>query len=171
MAASNQAADANHPSNSNILIAAAFWVIAITLSVLTSPIKDQPTWVWFVRVGVIVAGVAWVVWLIGHERDLTRQGLPLNNDTVAVDLWTVAHTMAGVVLGAWGIPFVLVFVFTIGWEFFERFGGGIGSDESLDNRIVDVVVAWMGWIVFAALTIMGTGEGLPWLPVIHSLLR
>lgn len=171
MTATNQAADSNHPTRSNILIAVGFWVVAITLSVLTSPVKDQSGWVWILRFVVIALGVGWVVWLIRHEHSLTERGLPLNNDTVAVDLWTIAHTMAGVVLGAWGIPFVLVFIFTIGWEFFERFGGGIGSDESLDNRIVDVVAAWMGWITFAGITTAGTGEGLPWLPVIHSLLR
>src|SRR5690349_1088975 len=110
MAASNQAADANHPTRGNILFAVGFWVVAITLSVLTSPVKEQSSWVWVLRFVVIALGVGWVVWLIYHERSLTERGLPLNNDTVAVDLWTIAHTMAGIVLGAWGIPFVLVFI-------------------------------------------------------------
>lgn len=78
--------------------------------------------------------------------------------------------MAGVVMGAWGIPLPLVVIFTIGWEFFEKYGGGIGSNESLDNRIVDVVVALIGWIVFAGITTQSIG--IPWLlPAVQSLVR
>jgi len=172
MSTADNSLEANRPTTRNIVGAITFWAVAITLSFLTSPTSDQPGWVWAVRVGVIVLGVAWVVWLILHERSLTRQGLPLNNDTIAVDLWTIAHTMAGVVLGAWGIPLPLVVIFTIGWEFFERYGHGIGNDESLDNRLVDVAVAWIGWIVFVGITTAGTGTEIPWLlPAVQSIIR
>lgn len=162
----------NTPTTRNKVGAAVFWLVAITLSALTSPTDAQPTWVWIVRFVTPALGIGWLVWLILHERSLKNRGLPVNNDTVAVDLWTVAHTMAGVVMGAWAIPLPLVVVFTVVWEFFENYGHGIGNDESLDNRIVDVVVALMGWIVFAGITTAGTGTEMPWLlPAVQSIIR
>jgi hypothetical protein len=75
-------------------------------------------------------------------------------------------------MGAWALPLPLVLILTIVWEFFEGYGGGIGKDESLDNRIVDVVVAVMGWIVLAGITTAGTGTEMPWLlPAVQSLVR
>jgi hypothetical protein len=163
---------ASSPRTRNIIGAGVFWAVAIALSFITSPTSDQPTWVWVVRIVTIILGLGWLVWLSRHEKSLKDRGTPVKNDTIAVDLWTVAHTMAGVVMGAWALPLPLVLILTIVWEFFEGYGGGIGKDESLDNRIVDVVVAVMGWIVLAGITTAGTGTEMPWLlPAVQSLVR
>jgi hypothetical protein len=165
-----KAFDAHGPSTRNKLMALGFWIVAVTLTVFTAPVEEQPSWIWVVRVVTPVLGIGWLIWLGRHERSLNDRHLPVHNDTIAVDLWTIAHTMAGVVMGAWGIPLPLVVLFTIGWEFFEKYGGGIGSDESLDNRIVDVVVALIGWIVLAGITTQSIG--MPWLlPAVQSLIR
>jgi hypothetical protein len=49
----------------------------------------------------------------------------------------------------WGIPFPVVAVITVLWEVFEYVFHGIGEGESFDNRVVDVGIAWVGWILFA----------------------
>ncbi len=172
MTTSDHAMDAGSTSTRKAVLGVVIWLVAGTLSGLTAPIEDQPTLVWVIRIASMVLGVTWVVWLSWHERSLKQRGLPLNNDTMAVDLWTVAHTMIGVVLGSWGVPFPLVVVFTIGWEFYERYGGGIGSDESITNRFVDIAVAWIGWIVFAGITTTIALVEMPWLlPVTQSIIR
>jgi hypothetical protein len=160
------------PSAGTIAATVVFWVIAIVLGFLTSPTSDQPTSVWVIRVVTIVVGIGYVVWLILRERAQNRRGTPVERDHSAVDLWTIAHTMAGVVMGAWALPFPLVIIYTVAWEFFEKYTRGIGDEERLDNRIVDVVVAVMGWIAFAGITTAGTTTDIPWLlPAVQSIIR
>lgn len=169
MGVTNRALAANGPSAGTIALTVLFWVVAIVIGFLTAPTSDQPTSVWVIRVVTIVVGIGYVVWLILRER--SRPADP-NRDTRAVDLWTIAHTMAGVVMGAWALPFSLVLIYTVAWEFFEKYTRGIGDEERLDNRIVDVVVALMGWITFAGITTAGTTTDIPWLlPAVQSIIR
>ena len=42
-----------------------------------------------------------------------------HRDHTPFDLWSIVHAGAGIVFGLWSVPFPLVAVFTIAWEYFE----------------------------------------------------
>jgi hypothetical protein len=139
-----------------------FWVAAVVLAAFTiwwSP----PAWVWLLRVATVLAGIGTAVWLILRERWRAQRGLPADRDATAFDLWTIAHTLAGMVMGAWGIPCPLLVIYTVGWEAFEWRVPGFGDAEIVANRIVDVGVAWVAWLVTAAWLSAATGVRIPWL--------
>jgi|GEM_PF-1163234 len=72
-----------------------------------------------------------------------------------LDLWTVVHLFAGLMVGIGGLflnisfwkSFVIgVIVFSV-WEFFEHLRG---ITESLENRVIDVVIALIGiFLIFS----------------------
>ncbi len=70
-----------------------------------------------------------------------------------VDLWTVPHILAGVILAAvfnWlGISFwlnlLLSSILIISWEFFELHF--LNVHEHLSNKVMDVVTGWLGFFV------------------------
>ena len=173
----SRAAAADSPTTSGIVGAVIFWVVAVLLGLLTAPVEDGkvPTWVWTVRIALIVAGVGYVIWLILREISRRKSGLGASRDDTAFDLWTIAHTTAGLVMGAWGIPFPLVVVFTVAWEFFEKYVPGFGDKEVFSNRVVDILVAIVGWLVVAGIVSLGTSDpniAIPWLaPADQSLVR
>lgn len=168
----NEASAASGPSTGGIIGAIAFWVVAILLSLVTTPVQDVEGWVWALRIILIVLGVGLAVGLILRERSREKRGLPMDRDSSAFDLWTIAHTMAGLVMGAWSIPFPLVVVFTIAWEIFEWQVPGFGETEITSNRIVDIAVAWVGWIIVAGIIALSTQTPMPWLlPATTSLVR
>ena len=101
-----------------------------------------------------------------------RERTHRSTDDTAFDLWTIAHTTAGLVMGIWGMPLPLVVVFTIAWEFFEKYVPGFGDKEIFANRVVDIAVALVGWIVVAGLVALITQTLMPWLlPSQQSLVR
>src|SRR5262249_12458615 len=129
---------------SSIAKAVVFWGIAILLSLLTIALGQIPGWVWALRIFVILIGIGLKICLIARENSRKSHGLPLDRDSSAFDLWTVAHTMAGLVMGASGTPFPLVVIFTIAWEIFEFLVPGFGDTEIFSNRVVDIGVGWVG---------------------------
>jgi hypothetical protein len=159
------------PSTNGIIGAIAFWVVAIILSFITAEVEDQPSGVWVLRVALMLFGVIYTIFLIFRERAQRRAGNS-DSDSSDFDLWTIAHTTAGLVLGAWGVPFPLVVVFTIAWEFFEKYVPGFGDGEVFSNRVVDIAVAWVGWILVAGVVALSTSTDMPWLlPLTTSLVR
>ncbi len=171
----SRTATADSPTSSGIVGAVIFWAIAILLSLVTAPVQNVPGWVWAVRIALMLAGVGYVIWLIMREISRRKSGLGASRDDTAFDLWTIAHTTAGLVLGAWGIPFPLVVVFTVAWEFFEMYVPGFGDKEVFSNRVVDILVAIAGWLVVAGIVALGTSDpniAIPWLaPASQSLVR
>lgn len=160
------------PSAGAIVGAIVFWVVAIFLAFVTAPLQDVPGLVWVFRILLIIGGVILTVALIVRERSRTARGLPVDRDNTAFDLWTIAHTTVGLVMGAWGVPFPLVVVFTIAWEIFEWQVPGFGDTEIFSNRVVDIAVAWVGWIIVAGLIALITQIEMPWLlPSVLSLVR
>ena len=148
------------PTTGGIIGAVVFWVVAIALVLLTTKF-DVPGWVWALRILSVLIGVGIAVGLILREKYRRGQGLPPDTDKSAFDLWTIAHTMAGVVMGTWAVPFPLVALFTIAWEFFEYFVPGFGDQEIFMNRVVDILVAWAGWFALAGIIALATSTSLP----------
>lgn len=86
------------------------------------------------------------------------------------DWYTIAHGMAGVMLGAWFLPLWWVLVITIAWEIFEATVPGWGKYEPFLNRVIDVTVAAFGWLIVTGVTGLATGGSLPLLLAPGSLV-
>lgn len=79
-------------------------------------------------------------------------------DRGAFDYYTLAHFCGGLAFGAWCMPLWWVVAVVVGWEFYEKYVPGWGENEKLSNRIVDISVALIGWLLVAG---FGTGWKLP----------
>lgn len=116
---------------------------------------------WVLR---IVGTAAWLVFagILGYRDIIAKKGDgPTDIDRFSFDRWTWVHATAGCMLALWGVPLPLVAVITIAWEFFEKYVPGFGENEVLWNRVVDVVGAWLGWLLVAALIAVIEGDSLP----------
>lgn len=76
-----------------------------------------------------------------------------------IDFWTVNHTLAGIVIAGtviflnlplW-LSLIILFVLTISWEIYETVKN---IHESEANRIIDVIVAIIGFIVMYILMML-----------------
>jgi hypothetical protein len=145
------------------LSAALFTVVVgvfLTVSLFTFD-PDVGLASWLLR----VAGTA--VWVgfagyLGYRDIVTNKGGGQGEiDQVPFDRWSWIHAAAGALFGLWLVPFALVAVITIAWEFFEKYVPGFGEKETLANRAVDIVGAWIGWFLLALLISYVEGKGLP----------
>ena len=70
-----------------------------------------------------------------------------------IDLWTIPHVLAGVLLGGYlywfGVSLLINITITailvISWEFFELYC--LGVHEHLTNSLTDILVALIGFII------------------------
>jgi hypothetical protein len=160
------------PSKAGVIGAFIFWGIAGVLSLLTIAVSQQPGWEWLFRVLMVIAGAVIVFVSLRRESDLKHRGLTAQRIPRIVDSWTLVHTCAGLVMGALGIPFPLVALFTVGWEIYEYVVPGFGDTELMANRMVDIGVAWVGWLVVAGIVALLTKTPIPWLlPSTQSVVR
>jgi len=80
-------------------------------------------------------------------------------DTIAFDIWTVNHTLAGV-LFAWMLPFWWMTLVVSVWEVLEaEWTVGLGDGEDPWNHVVDVIVALVGWWIFI---LIWSRDDIPW---------
>ena len=93
-----------------------------------------------------------------------------------VDLWTIPHLLAGVVLVGlfewfgldFWLNFVLSFLLIVGWEFFELIF--LGIHEHITNKVIDVVSGLVGFFLMYGLIIKYSITSIfPYLMVIISL--
>jgi cytochrome b561 len=75
--------------------------------------------------------------------------------------WTSIHTFTGITLGVWLTPWLVVAILTVAWEFLEISVPGFGDEEISGNRLVDILVAWTGWLVAAAIIGVLVDTGIP----------
>jgi RHS repeat-associated protein len=118
--------------------------LAIMLLTLDQGVSSTTWWVRGIVTGAWAAG-AITLGIIDIVLKTGGGGI----DEPAFDRWSIIHGGFGVVAGLWGIPFPVVAVITVLWEVFEAKFHGFGEGESWGNRVVDVGVAWVGWIMFA----------------------
>jgi len=87
------------------------------------------------------------------HRALREPGQGLWKKAKFLDLWSVIHFVCGLVLGSiailfigsFGLAFLVVFVVMTVWELYEFKTGII---EEVPNKILDVVVGLIGFVVF-----------------------
>lgn len=167
----HKAAAREEPSKRGIVGAFVFWGVAGLLTLLTIAIAQQPGWLWIFRGVMVLVGAAVVVVSLRRASDRRHRGIP-DPPPGVFDPWTIVHATAGLVMGALGVPFPLVALFTIGWEFYENAVPGFGDTEIIANRAMDVAVAWVGWIIVGGIVGLITQMPLPWLiPSMQSLVR
>lgn len=84
----------------------------------------------------------------------------VESDSYPVDLWSCVHFLAGPIF-AFLMPFVQMFVIVVSWEVLEKYTSGLGEHENRYNRLVDVLVAVIGWGIIAGV-FQGSPENWAW---------
>ncbi len=132
-----------------VTLAAGFAIFYFTFGIVLEP---------WLRWGVTLS---WLGLTVGFSiYDLWFQTpRPGSVHETAVDRWTIVHTGAGVVFGAWYLPVWAVLLFTLFWEFFELHVKGFGDREIIQNRVVDVAVALFGWWLVVSVVMATTVPG------------
>lgn len=135
-----------------VLAATYLIVAAIVVILLHRQVPDPPQWYVTVRI-VFAIGLAVIVagrLIIEGTVSRTPPGAPPKWDRLLLDpWWTPIHTLTGITLGVWLVPFVVVVIVTVGWELLEISVPGFGDEEITGNRLTDTLVAWIGWLIAA----------------------
>lgn len=155
----------------SVILFGAVILCFFVLMVLTFD-RDVGDFTWVLRWVCTAVWLGFAAYLA--RRDIVHKKAGTNNDIdrVPFDRWSWIHATAGALMGLWLIPFTLTLIITIAWEFFEKFVPGIGESEIFLNRLVDVGVALLGWVVFAFLIVQIEGGGMPFLwPAADSWIR
>lgn len=136
-----------------ILVLHLGWSVTIILMTKGNVYELEPRWI---VTGIFIAG-ALGLGLYDFIINKTTEG----RDTIPFDLWTIIHTLAGIVFGLWYVPLIWVLVTVFWWEFFEFSVKGFGEKEAIINRAVDVGVAVVGWLVVVIVGMIIKGSAFP----------
>lgn len=109
----------------------------------------------------IVTGVFILATLALGAYDFLIKKSSKGRDSKPFDPWTIIHTFAGVVFGFWYVPLVYVLITVIWWEAFEFSVKGFGEKEVILNRVVDIGVATLAWLVVVIIGLTITGADFP----------
>jgi len=147
------------------LIAGLFVVGAgVLIYSTTETARGEPPWHSITRYAVTVGLCVLVVARLIMEGTVSKPpaGQPPKWDKQLVDpWWTTIHTLSGVVLGLWLTPLLVTVALTIGWELLEVCVPGYGDEEINGNRLIDNLVAWIGWIIAAGISAWVSGQPFP----------
>jgi hypothetical protein len=132
-----------------ILVFHLTWSIGIILMTHSSVVSLWLRWA-ITGVFIVLALVFGIIDKVTKD-DGTRDATPF-------DKWTIVHTLAGVVFGAWYVPIIYVLILVFLWECFEFSVTGFGETEVILNRVVDMGVAVAGWlaVVFVVMAVEGS---------------
>jgi len=125
-------------------------------------IKVYPWW---------VTGLIFVIY-VGFTLYLFVEQLVLGNltqfktDSVLFDIWTIIHFLAGPFF-ALCLPFIWMFVVVTAWEIMEALTFGLGESEVIGNRIVDILVAVVGWWL-VIIIFKKTRKDIPWISSMNA---
>jgi hypothetical protein len=98
-------------------------------------VRGRPLVPMWVIAAIAVPWVGFSAWLRTHLRGLGREGRYL-------DWWSIPHTFGGVLLALVRIEGWIVLAIAAGWELIEI---GTRVREHPVNRVIDVVLAVVGW--------------------------
>jgi hypothetical protein len=143
-----------------VFLSAASVLVAWQHRMVPAPPQWYITFRWVV-LGALVLIVALRLLLEGTVSK-PPPGTPPKWDRLLADpWWTPIHFLTGVTLGVWLVPFVLVVTVTIAWELLEISVPGFGDEEITGNRLIDILVAWIGWLIAVLITGGFLGVSLP----------
>ncbi len=144
-----------------VFLAAAGLIVAATSKVPDS----EPGGLTAVRVGFTIGLGLLVAYRLYSERNLLEPGeIPEWDRRFGDPWWTTLHTLTGVMLGLWMTPFLVLVPLTLAWEVQEISVPGFGDEEINGNRLVDIAVAWLGWMLAAGIAASISDVGAPFLP-------
>jgi cytochrome b561 len=125
---------------------------------------EPPQWYLIVRWVAVGGLVLIVVFRLLLEGTVSKPppGMPPKWDRLLVDpYWTPIHFLTGITLGVWLVPLVVVAIATMAWEVLEISVPGFGDEEITGNRLIDILVAWIGWLIAALIIGHLAGVSLP----------
>ena len=126
--------------------------------------KTDPYWYRVLQIGATIGWVALVATRLIMEGTVSKPKpgeAPKWDKQFGDPWWTTIHTLTGVIMGLWQVPFPLVMAFTMLWEGLEISVPGFGDEEINGNRLTDIGVAWLGWAVFAGMSAAVTKQPFP----------
>ena len=94
-----------------------------------------------------VIGATAIVWVASNALLRAKQD-SLGTEREYIDWWSIPHFMTGVLFGVFGVPLAYVVAIAIVWEIVEIFAH---ADEYPTNRIMDLLLAALGWAIAMAL--------------------
>ena len=138
---------------------AVFIAGGLTIAILTNRpvVNDVVKWV--------VTG-AWVLVTIGlglYDFFGWGGGGGEGIDKQPIDRWSIPHGGAGLVFGVWFIPLIWVVLLIVLWEVFESLPTGFGQGEIITNRLADIGLALVGWLLVTGISAAITGAPMPWI--------
>lgn len=147
------------------VLGAVFLVGAIALAWVTEDGPDPAVgWHQVLKWGALALLVAAVIFRLILEGTVSKPppGQPPRWDKQLFDpWWSSIHTLTGVVLGLWLVPFAIAALLTVLWEVFEIAVPGFGDEEINGNRLFDLLLAWVGWFLAAGVVCWQLGLSLP----------
>lgn len=146
------------------LILALFMTQTTFLILVYGPylIKVYP---WWVTAAIFVIYIGFSLYLFIEQ--LVRGNLKqFKTDSVLFDIWTIVHFLAGPFF-ALCLPFIWMFIIVTAWEIMEYYTFGFGEFETLENRIVDILVAVVGWWVIIII-FKKTRKDIPWISSMNA---
>lgn len=135
------------------VLAILFIALALAVAVpLAKKSSNDPLWFKIVR----LFGTEVAVFNLGVRALIdfgTKEGgkQAAQGDHRPLDLWSIVHTSAGVIMGLWRVPFPVMAGLTVSWEVFEMSVPGFGDHEINANRMTDILLAWAGWFTAAGI--------------------
>eukprot|EP01084_Bolivina_argentea_P096569 173621_1 len=112
---------------------------------------------WWVKISIVIIYIGLGLYLV--ITDLIGQTGEYETDSKCADVWTIIHFLAGpffaILLPHWWMCLVVSL-----WEVLEYYTTGLGDEEILCNRIVDVAVAIVGWWIIVIIFIC---KYIPWI--------
>jgi len=116
---------------------------------------------WFEHSLVVPLWLAWLIsglWvaaalIMGLIDFVLSKGSQGSTDTTAIDRWTAIHFGAGIVFGIWYVPILWVVILAFFWECFEFSVAGFGDQEIIQNRLMDIAAAVVGWLIVVILIV------------------
>lgn len=140
-------------------------IAAAVLVVWQHRAADEPPQ-WYLTVRWVIAGalVMIVLFRLLLEGTVSKPplGTPPKWDRLLADpWWTSIHFLTGITLGVWLVPFFVVVIATVAWELLEISVPGFGDEEITGNRLIDILVAWIGWLIAGLIIGHLVGVSLP----------
>ena len=112
---------------------------------------------WGVKISVVVIYCLLAGYLA--VNDLIKGEGNFETDTTCMDIWSVVHFLAGP-LFAVALPHWWMCIVVTLWEVLEYNTTGLGDSEIFCNRVVDIIVAIIGWWLVILLFIR---HYIPWI--------
>mmetsp|Transcript_37754 Transcript_37754/g.60491 ORF Transcript_37754/g.60491 Transcript_37754/m.60491 type:complete len:247 (-) Transcript_37754:48-788(-) len=139
------------------VVALALFFLAVSWLLVIYVEWQQAMFNLWVKVGIVVIYCGFGAYMI--IVDLIGQAGKWETDTTCADIWTVIHFLAGpffaILLPHWWMCLVVT-----AWEVLEYYTTGLGDHEIMCNRVVDIVVAIIGWWIVVLIFIT---KYIPWI--------